>query len=281
MAIPELVEKWVYGFINGDKANPLEIRNYDRDDYLAFISSIFDIDNPIHYDHGKATSRKREAELHKLAVEAAQQRITAAATATAGIMAGGGTGNSSGGNTTTTTNTLSSSGGNDTFTPDPAAEKLRNLKKNIKPDPTKFKDLTDENDYAAWRDKFVPEATLQDFENVMDKTYVPSWEDYHLFVLSSATETELFKLQNKLFYSILSTVLKTTKSLDIISSHTKDSDRQEVWSELEYHHTESPIAKSNARRFHQLIVTSIMNPNAKATDEIYRFRSYMRASSVW
>jgi hypothetical protein len=26
-----------YGFITGDKANPLEIRNYDRDDYLAFI----------------------------------------------------------------------------------------------------------------------------------------------------------------------------------------------------------------------------------------------------
>ena len=50
-------------------------------------------------------------------------------------------------------------------------------------------------------------------------------------------------------------------------------------SELEYHHTESPIAKSNARRFHQLIVTSTstMNTNAKATDEIYRFRSYMRA----
>ena len=93
-----------YGFTT-DKTNPLDIRKYDRDDYLAFISSIFDIDNPIHYDHGKATARKREAELHKLAVDAAQQRITAAATATAGIMAGGGTGNSSGnstgGNTTT------------------------------------------------------------------------------------------------------------------------------------------------------------------------------------
>ena len=53
---------------------------------------------------------------------------------------------------------------------------------------------------------YVPEATLQDFKNVMDKTYVPS----------SGTETELFNLQNKLFYSILSTVLKTKKSLDII-----------------------------------------------------------------
>ena len=92
----------------------------------------------------------------------------------------------------------------------------------------------------------------------MDKTYVPT----------SAAETELFTLQNKLFYSILSTVLKTTKGMDIISSHTKDTDGQEVWSELEY---------SNARRFHQLIVTSTMNTNAKATDEIYRFRGYMRA----
>ena len=99
--------------------------------------------------------------------------------------------------------------------------------------------------YASWKDKFGPEAGLQDFRNVMDKTYVPS----------SAAEKELFKLQNKLFYSILSTVLKTTKGKDIISSHTKDSDGQEVWSELEYHHTESPIAKSNARRFHRLIVT--------------------------
>ena len=70
-----------YGFITGDKANPLKIRNYDRDYYLAFISSIYDVDNPIKYDHGKATSRKREAELHKLAVDEAQQRITAAATA--------------------------------------------------------------------------------------------------------------------------------------------------------------------------------------------------------
>ena len=103
---------------------------------------------------------------------------------------------------------------------------------------------------------------MQDFDNVMDKTYVPT----------SAAETELFTLQNKLFYSILSTVLKTTKGMDIISSHTKDTDGQEVWSELEYHHTESPIAKSNARRFHQMIVTSTMNPNAKATDEIYKFR---------
>ena len=64
-----------YGFIRGDRTNPLEIRNYDRDDYLAFISSIFDVDNPIHYDHGKATTMKREAELHKLAVDAAQQRL--------------------------------------------------------------------------------------------------------------------------------------------------------------------------------------------------------------
>ena len=121
-----------YGFITGDRTNPLEIRNYDRDDYLAFISSIFDVDNPIHYDHGKATARKREAELHKLAVDAAQQRITAAATATAGIMAGGGAGNSSGNSTggnTTTTNTSLSSGNNNTYTYDPAAEKLRNLKK--------------------------------------------------------------------------------------------------------------------------------------------------------
>jgi hypothetical protein len=260
-----------HGFITGDRTNPLEIRNYDRDDYLTFISSIFDIDNPIKYDHGKAIARMREAELHKLAVDEAQQRITAAATATAGIMAGGGTGNSSGnssgGNTTTTNNTSPSSGGNNAYTPDPIAEKLRNLKKTIKPDPAKFKDLTDENDYAAWKDKFVPEASLQDFDNVMDKTYVPT----------SAAETELFTLQNKLFYSILSTVLKTTKGMDIISSHTKDTDGQEVWSELEYHHTESPIAKSNARRFHQLIVTSTMNPNAKATDEIYRFRGYIRA----
>ena len=84
----------------------------------------------------------------------------------------------------------------------PVAEKLRNLKKTIKPDPTKFKDLTDENDYATWKDKFiVPEANLQDFGNVMDKNYVPS----------TAAETELFKLQNKLFYLILSTVLLTTK----------------------------------------------------------------------
>ena len=50
-----------------------------------------------------------------------------------------------------------------------------------------------------------------------------------------------------------------------------------IWSALEYHNTESPIAKSNARQFHQLIVTSTMNPNAKATDVIYRFRGYMRA----
>mgnify|MGYP000592437041 FL=1 len=164
-------------------------------------------------------------------------------------------------------NTSLSSGNNNTYTYDPAAEKLKNLKKTIKPDPTKFKDLTDENNFAEWRDQFVPEASLQDFDNVMNKNYVPS----------PGTETELFKLQNKLFYSILSTVLKTTKGKDIISSHTKDSDGQEVWSELEYHHTESPIAKSNARRFHQLIVTSVMNPLARATDEIYRFRSYMRA----
>ena len=87
----------------------------------------------------------------------------------------------------------------------------------------------------------------------------------------------MFKLQNKLLYSILSTVLKTTQGKDIISSHTKDSDGQEVWSKLEYHHTESPIARSNAARFHQLIVTSTMNPNVKATDEIYRFKGYMRA----
>ena len=121
--------------------------------------------------------------------------------------------------------------------------------------------------YAPWKDKFGPEAGLQDFGNVMDKTYVPS----------SAAEKELFKLQNKLFYSVLSKVLLTTKARDIISSHTVDANGQDVWSELEYHHTESPIAKSNARQFHQLIVTSTMNPNAKATDVIYRFRGYMRA----
>jgi hypothetical protein len=108
---------------------------------------------------------------------------------------------------------------------------------------------------------------VQDFGNVMDKTYVPI----------TVAEKELFKLQNKLFYSILSKVLLTTKARDVISSHTVDADGQDVWSELDYHHTESPIAKSNARRFHQLIVTSAMNPNAKATDEIYRFRGYMRA----
>ena len=107
-----------YGFTT-DKTNPLDIRKYDRDDYLTFISSIFDIDNPIKYDHGKAIARMREAELHKLAVDEAQQWITAAATATAGIMTGGGTGNFSGNSTggnTTTTNTLSSSGGNNTYT---------------------------------------------------------------------------------------------------------------------------------------------------------------------
>jgi hypothetical protein len=147
-----------YGF-TGDKTNPLDIRNYDRDDYLTFISGIFDIVNPIHY--GKVITRMREAELHKLAVDEAQQRITAAATATAGIMTGGGTGNFSGNSTggnTTTTNTSSSSGGNNTYiAPDPIAEKLRNLKKTIKPDSTKFEVLTDENGYASWKDKFGPE----------------------------------------------------------------------------------------------------------------------------
>ena len=137
-------------------------------------------------------------------------------------MTGGGTGNFSGNSTggnTTTTNTSSSSGGNNTYTaPDPIAEKLRNLKKTIKPDSTKFEDLTDENEYASWKDKFGPEARLQDFGNVMDKTYVPI----------TVAEKELFKLQNKLFYSILPKVLLTTKARDIISSHTVDADGQDV-----------------------------------------------------
>ena len=87
-------------------------------------------------------------------------------------MTGGGAGNSSGNSTggnTTTTNTSLSTGRNNTYTYDPAAEKLRNLKKTIKPDPTKFKDLTDEKDFATRRDQFVPEATLQDFDNVLNK----------------------------------------------------------------------------------------------------------------
>ena len=82
---------------------------------------------------------------------------------------------------------------NNTYTaPDPVAEKLRNLKKTIKPDPAKLEDLTDENYYATWKDKFGPEARLQDFENVMDKTMYQSLQLKRNFLSSKTNYSTRF-----------------------------------------------------------------------------------------
>lgn len=108
------------------KKFPLDVTYYDRDDFIEFIefiNTIFDANNPIAYDHQRATMNMRKAEQHK----AEMARITAATANT--TMAAGGTFNITGGSSGASP---SSSGGGQTQTYTPPNAKDRAVMEQLK-----------------------------------------------------------------------------------------------------------------------------------------------------
>lgn len=239
-----------HGFTSVDNLN---VEDYDQKDFLDFITRVFDSDNPIDFDHGKAVAAVRAKELHEIAMKKMSADNADAMT----------------GSTVISSNTNTSSDGssqNRSQSKQLSAEE-RTLAKATQPNPERFNVLEKEWNFSVWYPAFVAEANLQGFGNQMDAAYKPSTDQ----------EKTVWEVRQKLFFSYLAKVLKTDKGVDIVGKHCKDTNAQAVWSELIAYHTTSAKAESMRRKFHQMIVTATVDPSAKAESEILRLKSYFRA----
>ena len=130
---------------------------------------------------------------------------------------------------------------------------MKALNKAGVPDWKQFVPLKHDDDYATWlKSRFLNTATLQGFKNHLDPLYVPSTPE----------EQKIFDLRQKHLYNILTKILLTSKSIDLLCDHVSDTDHaQKVLSELKKHQTDSIIATRRKRECLQAILHARINPN--------------------
>ena len=123
---------------------------------------------------------------------------TGGTTTTANLSGGGSSGGSSGGGT---------SSGRGIIPPDDRYKaEMKALSKAAVPDPKQFVLLKHDDDYATWLKGFSNTATIQGFEKLLNPLYVPN----------SPEEQKIFDLRQKHLYNILTKILLTSKSVDLL-----------------------------------------------------------------
>ena len=198
--------------------------------------------------------------MKKLAATTANVMTTTGGTTnTANSSGGGSSGGSSSGGT--------SSGGGIIPPVDPYEAEMKALSKEAGvPDWKQFVPLKHDNDYTTWLKRFLNTATLQGFKHHLDPSYVPSTPE----------EKKVFDLRQRYLYNILTKILLTSKSVDLLRDHVSDTDAQKVLSELHTYQTDSVIATRRKRECLQKILHARINPNQNSEDQIVAFKELLR-----
>jgi hypothetical protein len=242
------------------KIYPIGITKYSRDDFICYQEDSYDSDNPSQYNYAMSLiAEKHNKEMEKLAATTANvMATTGGTTTTANLSGGGSSGGSSGGGT--------SSGGGIIPPDDPLKAEMKALSKAAVPDPKQFVPLKHDDDYATWLKGFLNTATIQGFEKLLKPLYVPN----------SPEEQKIFDLRQKHLYNILTKILLTSKSVDLLRNHVSDTDAQKVLSELHTYQTDSVIASRRKRECLEVILAARINPNQNIEDQIVAFKESLR-----
>ena len=229
---------------------PIDIAKYSRDDFLRYQEDSYDSDNPTQYIYAMSLiAEKHIKEMEKLVATTANVMTTTG---------GGSSGGSSSGST-------SGGGGFSPPPDDPLKAEMKALNKIGVPDPKQFVPLKRDDDYATWLKGFLNTATIQGFKNQLDPSYVPG----------TADEKKVFDLRQRHLYNILTKILVTSKSIDLLRDYVSDTDHaQKVLSELKKHQTDSIIATRRKRECLQAILHARSIPTKILKTRLWHSRNH-------
>ena len=123
--------------------------------------------------------------------------------------------------------------------------------------------------YAKWIKLFKATALLQGFDWVLDETFQPQG--------GNQKELTVFELRQLTMFTILNTILRTSKGRDLLDIYGDNKDAQKILRELRIYQTESSVAKRRAHKILQKILSSTMVNGQCRESQIVTFKKLMRA----
>ena len=107
---------------------------------------------------------------------------------------------------------------------------------NPKTDSSKFPIFRDDTEWYKFQREFEAEAKVQGVGNVIDASYLPVTKG----------EVALFKTHNNYLWQVFNTIIRTPRSKEIVSNHSRNKSARMVYQELVKSYTASPAVRSQA-----------------------------------
>ena len=138
------------------------------------------------------------------------------------------------------------------------SSQLLNFKRGIKRDISAYPTLKDEKYYESFKSSMLVTARAHDCEEILQTTFRHKGD---------ADSVDLFRLKNDLMYSVFNKCLLSDMGKTIARKHLGKMNAQRVWEEFATHMTTSSKGKSEKRRLHTYVTTTVLDKSWKGTTE--------------